>query len=145
MLAAILVSRIASAWVLRRLELEVRLPEHVIAGRSAPGCVLLRNPRRWLPSFSICVLATRQGRRTPEKQWRWEPTTFSFPINRPPEQQWLRLPECQPGAKVIPPPPGIFEAKIYFPFLPPGVELSADVELHFDRRGYREEQSNTYE
>lgn len=141
MLAAILVSGIASAWVLRRLELEVRLPEHVIAGRSVLGRVLLRNPRRWLPSFSIRVLATRQGRRTPEKQWRWEPTTFSFPINRPPEQQWLRLPDRRlRRVKVIPPPPGIFEAKIYFPFLPPGVELSADVELHFDRRGrYRED------
>src|ERR1700722_15845079 len=33
MLAAILVSGIVSAWVLRWLELDIRLPEHVFAGR----------------------------------------------------------------------------------------------------------------
>jgi len=141
MLGAILVSGIASAWVLRRLELNVRLPEHVFAGRPVLGRILLSNPRRWVPSFSIRVLATRRVKRLPEKQWRWEPTTFSFPMNRPPEQQWLRLPDRRlRRVKVIPPPPGIFQGTIYFPFLPPAAELSADVELHFDRRGcYRED------
>ena len=37
MLAAILVSGVVSAWVLRWLELDVRLPEHVFAGRPVAG------------------------------------------------------------------------------------------------------------
>ena len=56
MLAAILVSGVASAVVLRGLELDVRLPEQVFAGRPAPAKILVRNRRRWLPSFSISVI-----------------------------------------------------------------------------------------
>src|SRR5579864_2329904 len=56
MLAAILVSGVVSAWVLRWLELDVRLPEHVFAGRPVAGRIVLRNPRRLLPSFSIRVV-----------------------------------------------------------------------------------------
>src|SRR2546426_11201004 len=52
MLGAILVSGFASAMVLRDLELDVRLPEHVFAGRAMLGSIVLRNRRRWLPSFS---------------------------------------------------------------------------------------------
>jgi uncharacterized protein (DUF58 family) len=37
--------------------------------------------------------------------------------------------------KVAPPAPGIFEGMIYFPFVPPGADLTADLELRFDRRG----------
>src|SRR5271154_5093669 len=76
MLAAILVSGVVSAMVLRGLELDVRLPEHVFAGRAVPGRIVLRNPRRFLPSFSIFVLATRKSRKKPEKQWQWEAVTF---------------------------------------------------------------------
>src|SRR4029077_17652479 len=57
MLAAVLVSGVASAVVLRELELDVHLPEHVFAGRTALGRIVLRNPRRWLPSFSVSVVA----------------------------------------------------------------------------------------
>ena len=53
MLAAILVSGIVSAVVLRGLELDVRLPDHVFAGHAVMGRIVLRNPRRFLPSFSI--------------------------------------------------------------------------------------------
>src|SRR5437870_10029223 len=52
MLAAIVVSGFASALVLRNLELDIRLPEHVFAGRSMSARILLRNSRKWLPSFS---------------------------------------------------------------------------------------------
>src|ERR1700723_2695868 len=45
MLAAILVAGLASAMVLRDLELSVRLPEHVFAGRAILGRIGLRNPR----------------------------------------------------------------------------------------------------
>src|SRR5574337_1282297 len=42
LLAAILVSGIASALVLRSLELDVHLPEHVFAGRPMLACLLVR-------------------------------------------------------------------------------------------------------
>ncbi|MGB8324235.1 MAG: hypothetical protein WCE52_14850, partial [Candidatus Acidiferrum sp.] len=40
MLAAILVSGVVSAWVLRWLELDVHLPEHVFAGRAVLGRIV---------------------------------------------------------------------------------------------------------
>lgn len=141
MLAAILVSGVVSAWVLRWLELDICLPEHVFAGRAVAGRIVLRNPRRFLPSFSIRVVSTRKKRKKPVKQWKWEATTFAFPFNRPAEQQWLRLPDRRlRRVMVVPPPPGIFQGMAYFPFLPPQAELSADLELRFDQRGrYRED------
>jgi len=141
MLAAILVSGIVSAWVLRWLELDVRLPEHVFAGRSVLGRISLRNPRRMLPSFSIRVVSTRKKKKAPVKQWQWEATTFAFPFNRPPEEQWLRLPDRRlRRVMIIPPPPGILQGMAYFPYLAPLTGLSADLELRFEQRGrYRED------
>src|SRR5579871_2682439 len=141
MLGAILVSGIVSAWVLRYLELDVRLPEHVFAGRPVMGRIVLTNPRRFLPSFSIRVLSTRKKRKKPAKQWQWEATTFAFPFNRPSEQQWLRLPDRRlKRVTLLPSPPGIFEGMAYFPFVPPQAELSADLQLRFEQRGrYRED------
>jgi len=141
MLAAILVSGLVSAWVLRYLELDVRLPEHLFAGRAVPGRIVLRNPRRFLPSFSIRVVSTRKKRKKPVKQWRWEATTFAFPFNRPKEQQWLRLPDRRlKRVTLLPAPPGIFEGMAYFPYVPPQAELSADLQLRFEQRGrYRED------
>lgn len=137
MLAAILVSGLVSALVLRGLELEVRLPEHMFAGRPVLGRVVLRNPRRILPSFSIRVVpAHKKKEKKIRKQWKWERTTFTFPLNRAPENQWVRLRDWRVRrVEVAPPPPGIFEGMIYFPYLPPGADLTADLELCFDRRG----------
>jgi uncharacterized protein (DUF58 family) len=141
MLAAILVSGVVSAWVLRWLELDIVLPEHVFAGRPVLGRIVLRNPRSLLPSFSIRVVSTRKKRKKPQKQWQWEPTIFAFPFNRPSDQQWLRLPDRRlRRVTVIPPPPGIFQGMAYFPFVPPQAELAADLELQFTQRGrYRED------
>ena len=140
MLAAILVSGVVSAWVLRYLELDVRLPEHVFAGRPVAGRIVLHNPRRLLPSFSIRVISTRKKKKKASKQWQWEATTFAFPFNRPSERQWLRLPDRRlRRVTVVPPPPGIFQGMAYFPFVPPQGEVSAELDLKFDRRGrYRE-------
>lgn len=142
MLAAILVSGIVSALVLRNLELDVRLPEHMFAGRPVVGRIILRNPRRFLPSFSIRVVPAHkeQKQKKVRKQWKWEPATFSFPMNRPPEDQWVRMRDWRVRrVDVAPPLPGIFDGMIYFPYLPPGADLAADVELKFERRGrYRE-------
>ena len=141
MLAAILVSGYVSAVVLRYLELEIELPEHVFAGRPVLGRIVLHNPRRWLPSFSVRVVSSRKKRKKPAKAWRWEAATFAFPFKRPAEQQWLgsrpalaaqylsclRLRAC-------------FRAWRTFPFLPPMKTAVADLELRFDRRGcYRED------
>lgn len=141
MLAAILVSGVVSAWVLRWLELDVRLPEHVFAGRPVAGRIVVHNPRHYWPSFSVRVVSTRKKGKKGAKQWQWEATTFAFPFNRPTDQQWLRLPDRRlRRVTVLPPPPGIFQGMAYFPFLPPRAELSADLELRFDQRGrYRED------
>ena len=141
MVAAILVSGIVSAWVLRYLELDVRLPEHVFAGRAVLGRFVLRNPRRMLPSFSVRVVSTRKRKKKPVKQWQWEATTFAFPFNRPAGEQWLKLPDRRlRRVTVLPPPPGLFQGMAYFPFLPAQAELAADLELRFARRGrYRED------
>src|SRR6202035_2892952 len=69
MLAAILVSGVASAMVLRDLQLDVRLPEHVFARRPTVGRIILRNPRRWLASVSINVVALHPDKAG--KHWRW--------------------------------------------------------------------------
>lgn len=141
MMAAILVSGYVSALELRYLELDINLPEHVFAGRPVMGRIVLRNPRRWLPSFSVRVVSTRKKRKKPAKKWQWEATTFTFPFNRPAEEQWLRLPDRRlRRVTVLPPPPGIFQGMAYFPFLPPKAQVNADLELRFDRRGcYRED------
>ncbi len=141
MLAAILVSGMASAMALRGLELDIRLPEHVFAGRPVFGRIVLRNPRRWLPSFSIRVLASRKPKQVSQKHWRWEPATFAFPANRPMERQWLRLPDRRlRRVTSVTPPPGLFHGSVYFLFLPAGDELSAELELNFERRGrYRDD------
>jgi len=124
------------------LELDVRLPEHVFAGRPVLGRIVLHNQRRVFPSFSVRVVSTRKKRKKPSKQWQWEVTEFAFPFNRPKEQQWLRLPDRRlRRVLLIPPPPGIFQGMAYFPFLPPRAEAVADLELKFDCRGRYQENS----
>ena len=134
MLAAILVSGFASAIVLRDLELDVRLPEHVFAGRPTLGRIVLRNPRRWLPSFSVNVVSAKKDGAA--KHWEWMPTTFAVPPGRPREKQWMRFRDYKlRRLSKTEAPPGIFEGAVYFPYIPAGSELKADLELHFDRRG----------
>lgn len=133
MLAAILVSGIASALVLRSLELDVRLPEHVFARRPTQGRFLLRNRGRWLPSFSVNVTSPKRGK--DKKHWRWLPAEFVWPPGRPREKQWLHLPDRQLRRVADAKPPGIFPGSAYFPYIPAGGELAAELELNFDRRG----------
>src|SRR5215469_10937484 len=68
MLGAIIISGYLSAVVLRYLELDIRLPDHVFAGRSVLGRVVVRNPRRVLQSLSIRVVSTRKKPRTLAQQ-----------------------------------------------------------------------------
>ncbi|PYX07042.1 MAG: hypothetical protein DMG88_15965 [Acidobacteria bacterium] len=134
MLAAVLISGIASAAMLRDLEVELRLPDHVFAGTAFSGAIVLRNRRRWAPAFSISVLALKKERAS--KHWQWTPAKFSFPPGRPAEKQWLQIPDRQLRrvSKALPP-PGIFQGAAYFPYVPAKNELTADLELRFDRRG----------
>jgi uncharacterized protein (DUF58 family) len=140
MLAAILVSGVASAVVLRDLELDVHLPEHVFAGRATVGHIVLRNPRRWLPSFSVSVVSFKKAK--PGTRWRWTPTTFAFPPGQAARKHWVRLPDRRLQRVVTAvPAPNVFEGSAFFPYLPAGSELKADVELHFARRGIYRQQS----
>lgn len=139
MLAAILVSGVASAMVLGDLELDVRLPEHVFAGRATQGRFLLSNRARWLPSFSVNVVSLKKRKR--KKRWRWLPATFGWPRNRPTEKQWLHLPDRQLRRVTETASPGILQGAAYFPYIPAGGELAAELELLFQRRGRYQEES----
>jgi uncharacterized protein (DUF58 family) len=139
LLGAILISGIASAVVLRELELDVRVPEHVFAGQNVTGRVLLRNLRRYLPSLSVSLVPIRKK---PGRHWRWVPATFRFPPQRPQGDEWISLSDRRlRRVDDIPAPPGIFDGTAYFPYLPPRSEMSADLNLHFARRGRYQEKS----
>ncbi len=137
MLAAIIVSGIASAGVLGRLALEVSLPDHVFAGRSVLARFTLRNTRSWLPSFSVAIISPKQHA---SRHWRWRRSTFTFPPNRPPDQQWVRWPDLWLQRVVVSAPENsIFTSAVYFPLVPARTAVTADVQLNFGRRGrYRQ-------
>jgi uncharacterized protein (DUF58 family) len=59
MMAAVLVSGLVSRLCLAGLELDFLVPEHVCAGRTVPGRLLVRNQKWLIPSFSIRVEAIR--------------------------------------------------------------------------------------
>ena len=140
MLAAILVSGIASAFVLRELELEVRLPEHVFARRQLTSRIVLRNTRRWLPAFSVSVVPAKPDK--PPKQWQWEKATFAFPPGRSPDQQWIRLPDRSlRRTRQASPKKHIFEGSVFFPYVAARTDVSADIALQFERRGRYEQDS----
>jgi len=132
LLSAILVSGVASALVLRSLELDVHLPEHVFAGRPMLARLLLRNTSGWVPSFSVRVVPSK---RNAVKKWRWEAYTLGWPRNRAPESQWFRLRDRRLRRVTEELEKPILTKSVYFPFLPAGQELRADLELTFPARG----------
>jgi uncharacterized protein (DUF58 family) len=138
LLSAIVVSGIASAAVLRALELDVLLPEHVFAGRPMIARLLLRNSSSWMPSFSVRVVPAK---RKPAQRWRWEAYTFGMPRNRAPEQQWLRLPDRRLRKVSVEAERPILQHAVYFPFLAPEQELTADLEMSFPARGRYQEKN----
>jgi uncharacterized protein (DUF58 family) len=142
MLAAVLVSGLASAMVLRGLQLDVRLPEQVFAGRAAQARILVRNCGRWLSSFSIRVIPLRNDKVA--ERWRWEPATFGFPPGRSHDRQWVTLRDLRlrrVTARDVATAKGIFTESAYFPYLPAGAELAAEMELCFPRRGRYQQNS----
>ena len=134
LLSAILVSGVASALVLRSLTLDVHLAEHVFAGRPMLARLLLRNASSWVPSFSVRIVPAKRKNNS-KARWGWEASTFGWPRNRAPQNQWLRLPDRRlrrMHEKVEKP---ILQESVYFPFLAPGQEVRAGLELTFPVRG----------
>jgi len=134
LLSAVLVSGIASALVLRSLTLDVHLPEHVFAGRPMLARLLLCNSSAWLPSFSVRVVPARRKNKNKDR-WRWEASTFGWPRNRPAQNQWFRLPDRTLRRVREEDEKPILQESVYFPFLAPGEELRADLEISFPARG----------
>jgi uncharacterized protein (DUF58 family) len=133
LLSAVLVSGVASAWVLGSLLLDVHLPEHVFAGRPMLARMILRNTSSWLPSFSVRVVPAK--RKASKESWRWESYTFGFPRNRAPRDQWFRLPDRRFRRVRDEAEKSILRESVYFPFLAPEQELRADLEISFPTRG----------
>ena len=140
MLAALLLSGLAAALDMARLELDIRLPEYAFAGRPLLARVALQNARQVLPAFSVSVAPARQSKI--RKKWRLERGTFAFPSELPPNRQWLRLPDFVvrriPAVRQVPP---IFEGSVYFPYIAAAQSLAAQVELRFARRGLYSQRS----
>jgi uncharacterized protein (DUF58 family) len=61
MLATLMVSGFISRLSLAGLELDFLLPEHVCAARKLVGRIVIRNVKRWMPSFSIQVTASEES------------------------------------------------------------------------------------
>ncbi len=133
LLSAVLVSGMASALVLRSLTLDVHLPEHVFAARPMLARLLLSNTSTWLPSFSVRVVPAK--RKNKKDRWRWEASTFGWPRNRAPQNQWFQLPDRRLRRVRDEDEKPILQESIYFPFLAPGQELRADLEINFPARG----------
>jgi uncharacterized protein (DUF58 family) len=136
MLAAIAVSGIASAFCLRGLELDLKVPDHIFARTDVAATLCVRNPRRWGPSLSISAVPAESSKM--RKRWRWVATTFPVPPWRPPERQWLQLPDRK-LRRVADPSSGVFHESAYFPLLPPEMQLQAEVKLNFSKRGRYQE------
>lgn len=132
MIAAILVSGIASFVALRGLRLELVLPSRVFARQVAMARINLRNSLP-IAVFSISVDPPQAHR---EQRFVWEPGVFAWPPNRPPERQWVRWPDLKLRSveKRIAA-DAILREPVYFPFLVSKDLAHADVELLFPRRG----------
>src|SRR6266478_770294 len=137
MLSAIGVSGVASAVSLRGLQLELKLPDHIFAGTEIGATVCVHNPRLWIPSLSISAIPIERNKQS--KRWRWVATTFPVPPWRPPERQWLQLPDRKLRRVTVGSPSGVFHESAYFPLIPPKIQLQAEVKLNFRRRGRYQE------
>jgi uncharacterized protein (DUF58 family) len=137
MLAAILVSGVASRLMLDRLMLDLDVPEHVFARRPIAARLRVQNKRRWLPALSVQVLPPAAKR----KHWKLEPSVFALPPGRPPERQWFRWPDR--SLRRIPEStlPPILKGATYFPLIAAHSTAIADVGLHFTSRGRYEQEA----
>ena len=134
MLAAIFVSGITSTALLRSVQLDIALPEYVFANTEAFARLILKNTRRILPVFSVSVTPVKDKRR--RREWNWQRVTFRFPPKAPPGKEWVELPDISMRrVQVENESTRILRDPVYFPFLPPGQKMTADVKLSFPKRG----------
>lgn len=134
MLAAIIVSGIASAAMLERVDLEITLPEHVFAKDTVVGRVNVRNKSRWWPAFSISVVPPKV--KAAKIKWVLHRSMFRWPPKAPPEKQWLKIPDLYLSRVVIPAVRAdIVKDSVYFPYIPPASGANAEVDLSFVKRG----------
>jgi uncharacterized protein (DUF58 family) len=139
MLGAILVSGVASAAVLRGLEMDVSIPSRVFAGKAVLARLVLRNTRRAAPSFSVSVVPPKADKKK-ERRWRFERTEWGFPFKRAADRQWFRVSDLAISrtaaiGKTDDARGPIFSGSVYFPYIPSRGSRSAEVELLFPRRG----------
>jgi len=71
MLATMMVSSLVSRLILAGLEVDFLLPEHVAARRKTMARIVIRNHKRWMPSFSIHLTGVPPSVLT---------ATFYFPV-----------------------------------------------------------------
>lgn len=134
MLAAIVVSGVASAAMLRRVEMEVGLPEHVFANDAVMGRVTVRNTSLLWSALSVSVVPPKV--REAKAKWVLHQSVFKFPPKATPEKQWLKIPDLYLSRMVIPEVRAdILKEPVYFPYVPKKGAASADVELVFPKRG----------
>ena len=134
MLAAVLVSGVASAMNLKDVELEVVLPGQVFACRHVLGRMILHVRRRLLPLFSASVVPPKEGKS--KLKWNWHRATFEFPKATPTRRSWVRWPDVAlERIRIAPRLPSFFNQRVYFPYIPANDTGHADVELFFQRRG----------
>ncbi len=134
MLAAVLVSGVASAMVLLGLALEVVVPDHLFAGSVAAARLLLRNTNRWMPAFSVSVVPTKQKRS--KRHVSLQRSSFRFPPKSKPGEEWFLWPDLSLRWTLDPLPPAeLFRGAVYFPFVPARQSAHAEVELRFAKRG----------
>lgn len=134
MLAAIIVSGIASAAMLQRVEMDVSLPEHVFAADSVSGRVNVHNESRWWPAFSVSVVPPKV--KEAKAKWVLHRSMFRWPPKAAPEKQWLKIPDLYLSRIVVPAVRAeILKESVYFPYIPPSMSASAEVDLNFAKRG----------
>ncbi|MCU1331917.1 MAG: hypothetical protein JWM08_909 [Candidatus Angelobacter sp.] len=132
MLAAIVVSGIASAAVLRRLELDVIVPKNAFAKVPVQIRVNLINPRLWMPAFSVKVFSPVDKKKQ-RRGWEWNKTEFIFPK----EKRWVRMPDYTLSRKSPPPLPArILTRPVYFTFVDAQNTAGTELEVAFPRRGH---------
>ena len=134
MLAAVVVSGVASAMVLLGLELDVVVPEHLFAGSVSTARLLLRNKNRFMPSFSVSIVPPKQKK--PRKHISIHRSSFRFPPKSPPGKEWFLWPDLSVRWTQEPVQPDeLFRGTVYFPFIPARQSAHAEVDLSFATRG----------
>jgi uncharacterized protein (DUF58 family) len=134
MLAAMVVSGLVAAAMLRRMEMGVGLPEHVFANTPVLGRVTVRNQSRWWPAFSVSVVPPKV--KAAKVKWVLHQSVFRWPPKAPPEKQWLKIPDLYLSRVVVPAVRAdILKEPVYFPYVPSSTTSSAEVELVFPQRG----------